>query len=512
MHPAAPLPGDDVLALVAALGLVLWLVAWAAARSRVPAWAAWAFGVAGAAGLFVLAGPLQRGLGATAAIGVLGLLACGLVLLALQRRALRRLAARQAALQARLDQQAAELREALADTRAARDEAEAADLAKTRFLAAASHDLRQPLHALGLYMATLRGGPLAAAQAEVAERMAAAHAALDGMFAALLDVSRLDAGAVMPRWEIVPLAPLVRRLADEWAAEADARGLRLAVFVADDDAASVSDPLLLERVLRNLIANAFKYTRSGGVLLACRTRTDAEGRRHHRIEVWDSGVGIAQADHERVFEEFFQLGNPGRDRREGLGLGLAIVRRLARVLGLEVALLSRAGRGSVFRVEGLVPAGAAPRAAAQSRAALSRLQGRVVAVIEDDAEVRDAMQRLLSMWGCEARVAADADALLALGGAPAHAVVADRRLHEGRDGHAEARRLFRAWGRELPLLLVSGDAAAVGAARADGVACLAKPVPPSRLRAWLEQALRDGTVAPDVPDAADPADATIGPR
>jgi len=489
-----------MLALVAALGLALLLVAWVVARARAPAWAAWAFGVAGATGLVVLAGPLQRALGGAAACGLLGLLGCGLVLLALQRRALRRLAAQHGALQAQLDRQAAELREALVQTSAARDAAEAADLAKTRFLAAASHDLRQPLHALGLYMATLRGGALAPAQAEVAERMAAAHAALDAMFAALLDVSRLDAGAVTPRWELVALAPLVRRLADEWAAEAEARGLRLAVFVADDEAASVSDPLLLERLLRNLIANAMKYTQRGGVLLACRTRSDAAGRRRHRIEVWDSGVGIAETDRERVFEEFFQVGNPGRDRNAGLGLGLAIVRRLARLLGLEVELHSRAGRGSVFFVDGLTPAGAAPLAAAAARAALSRLQGRVVAVLEDDAEVRDAMRRLLELWGCRACVAADAEALLAAEPVRADALVADRRLADGRDGLVEARRLFDAWGAPVPLLLVSGDTAVARGAPDDGVLCLPKPVPPSRLRAWLEQALRER------------AEATIEPR
>jgi signal transduction histidine kinase/CheY-like chemotaxis protein len=506
MSPEPGAAGPPAAALAAALVLLVLLLAWAGVPRRRPRLAL-ALGLAGAAAALVLAAAAARAWGGAAALALLAALAAGGGLLGLQRRALGRLDERRAALQRRIDEQAAALVAAQSATDAARGAAEAADAAKGRFLAAASHDLRQPLHALGLYLATLRDGALAPAQAEVAERMAAAHAALEAMFAALMDVSRLDAGALAPRWGLVPLAPLLRRLADEWAAEAEARGLRLVLRVADDDAATVTDALLLERIVRNLLANAFKYTRTGGVLLACRTRRAADGTAQHRIEVWDSGVGIAAVDQERVFDEFFQAGAGGgaapraaaHPARTGLGLGLAIVRRLARLLGLEVVLRSRPGRGSVFFVAGLAAAGAAPRAAAAARAAMSsRLVGRAVAVLDDDADVRDATARLLRAWGAVPRVAADAAALLALDAAPPAALVADWRLEGGRDGLTEARRLFAAWGRAVPLLLVSGEPARVpaAAAAAAGAPVLAKPLPPSRLRAWLERALADAAPRP----------------
>jgi signal transduction histidine kinase len=397
----------------------------------------------------------------------------------------------------RVAAQNAELRQTLEQMRQARDAAEAADQAKTRFLAAASHDLRQPAHALGLYMATLRAGSLNPEQAELAQRMGASLAALDAMFAELLDVSRMDAGAVVPHWDVVALAPLLRRLADEWAGEAEARGLRLSLRVADAAAMTVSDALLLERVLRNLLANAVKYTKTGGVLLACRSRSTADGGRAWRIEVWDSGIGIAPADQERVFEEFFQVGNPGRDRASGLGLGLAIVRRLARLLQLRLVLHSRPGRGSVFFVEGLAPAGQLPRQAAAARREMRRLAGSLVAVIEDDAEVRDAMARLLRLWECqvvEGSSAAEVLQALAERGpaqAAVAAIVADVRLAQGQRGPDEAKLLFATWGRQVPLLLVSGETAPEHLRQLQdaGHTCLAKPVSPARLRAWLEQVL-----------------------
>ncbi len=404
-----------------------------------------------------------------------------------RERALRALAQLQQ--QAQRQQRTQEL--ALSAARAA---AEAADRAKTRFLAVASHDLRQPAHALGLYLAALRGGPLAPEQAVLAERLAASLDALDGMIAALLDVSRIDADAVVPQWGLVPLAPLLRRLADEQAPAAEARGLRfglhLSLHLADAAATTVTDALLLERVLRNLLSNAVQNTRRGGVLLACRLRCGSDdGQPRLRLEVWDSGVGIAPAAQERVFEEFQQL-----SRGEGgVGLGLAIARRLAHLLQLRLVLHSRPGRGSVFFIEGLVPAGPATLQAAAAQQQLRRLAGVRVAVLDDDETVRDATRRLLQRWDCEVCDGADAQALLGQPGAalPAHAVVADLHLADGRRGPEEAQRLFAAWGGAVPLLLVSGDTASPPQ---PGTAVLAKPVSPARLRAWLEQAL---TAEPD---------------
>lgn len=231
--------------------------------------------------------------------------------------------------------------------------------------------------------------------------------------------------------------------------------------------------------MRNLLANAVAATSQGGVLLACRLRTGADGQRAWRIEVWDSGRGILAADRERVFEEFQQL-----RAGPGLGLGLAIVRRLAQLLQLHVRLQSQPGRGSVFALEGLLPAGAAPRRADAERGQMRRLAGTLVAVLDDAADVRDATARLLRLWHCDVATGADAAALLrALDGRVPQALIADRHLAAGRRGDDEAAVLFAAWGMRVPLLWVSADTGAAGG----DAACLAKPVSPPRLRAWLER-------------------------
>jgi signal transduction histidine kinase/CheY-like chemotaxis protein len=469
-----------------ALAALALLAAFVAGQRRRASWGALAVALALLALLALQAPALAPWLAGAA------LLAAG----ALARRHLRqvdstRARLRQAlALQAQVEALQQQLHQAQASS-------EAAEQGKARFLAAASHDLRQPAHALGLYMAALRAGPLAPAQAEIAERMQGSLAALDRLFAALLDVSRMDAGAVVPQWDTVALAPLLRRLADEWALQAEGRGLRLALHVADPEALTVTDAVLLERVLRNLLGNAVKYTERGGVLLACRTRTAADGSRHHRVEVWDSGPGIAPAEQERVFEEFYQARSGGGDsgRERGLGLGLAIVQRLARLLQLRVTLHSRPGRGSVFLLEGLAPAGVAPQAAASARHRMRQLAGTLVAVLEDDAEVRDAMRRLLQRWDCRVVDGASAAELLQRlpGAAVPDALVADLRLADGRHGQAEQALLQAAWPHAVPVLWVSGETAPGLPA---GAPLLTKPVSPARLRAWLEQSLPDRLEAP----------------
>jgi two-component system, sensor histidine kinase len=473
-----------------ALGLLSLFLAW---RRRLAPWALLAALLLGTGWLVVeLSGPRAAVLLASAALlGAMWLL----------HRHVRALGSAQ--LQAQLAQQRANdahaaLEGAHLQLHQAQASAETADQAKARFLAAASHDLRQPAHALGLYMAALRAGPLAPAQAEIAERMQGSLAALDTLFAALLDVSRIDAGAVVPQWDTVALAPLLRRLADEWALQAEARGLRLALHVSEHYALTVTDAVLLERVLRNLLANAVKYTQRGGVLLACRSRSTPDGSRQHRIELWDTGPGIAAAEQERIFEEFYQAGGGSdraqeRNRQRGLGLGLAIVQRLAKLLQLRVQLHSRPGRGTVFFVEGLTPAGVAPQAAASARHQMRRLSGTLVAVLEDDPEVCDAMRRLLQRWDCRVVDGASAAELLQRLPAPSKpdALVADLRLGPGGNGATEAARLLHSWRAAVPVLWVSGETATDGlrASVPAGATVLTKPVSPARLRAWLEQSL-----------------------
>ena len=393
-------------------------------------------------------------------------------------------------LEARVERKSAELASALDAMRLARDEAQAANQDKSRFLAAASHDLRQPMQALGLYMAALRGRQATESQRDLIERMEASVTALESMFDSLLDISRMDVGAVQPRPAPFDLGALLERVVDDFAAEADAQGLRLALRVAPAARSlrALTDSVLLERVLRNLISNALKYTQRGGVLVTCRLRGANGPAPRWRIEVWDTGQGIAAHEQARVFDEFYQVGNPERNRRSGLGLGLSVVRRLADRMGLPLMLTSRLGFGTRFGLE--VPATPLPAQLVEASAVAGSVVGLCVAVIDDDPEVRDSMLMLLQDWGC--RVVAGADAadiatVLQSGRMVLDAVVADLRLRGDRDGLAAVERLRQDVGRDLPVLLISGDTAPerVALMQGSGLPWLNKPVPPARLRSWL---------------------------
>lgn len=396
-------------------------------------------------------------------------------------------------LEQRVRAKSAELMTALDHMRAARDWAETANRGKTGFLAAASHDLRQPIHALGLYMGSLRQRPLEPGAREIVDRMDGSVAALESLLNALLDISRIDAGVLVPQTQPFDLGALLHRLADGFAREAATQGLRFSVRVCGGAPAYASaDPMLVERVLRNLLANAVKYTRSGGVLVTCRPRGAGGASPQWRVEVWDTGPGIAPEEQERVFEEFYQAGNPERDRRGGLGLGLSIVRRLARLMQLPLALHSRPGRGSRFVLD--LPAythALSTIVASDEKESLPRRM--LVAVIDDDAEVRDAMRSLLQSWHCDVLDGTDADEVIRAARARhevPRAVVADLRLLGGRDGVTEVARLRQAFGADLPALLVSGDSAPdrVRVMQDSGLPWLAKPVSPARLRSWLSRA------------------------
>ncbi|MEO7337729.1 MAG: hybrid sensor histidine kinase/response regulator, partial [Caldimonas sp.] len=374
--------------------------------------------------------------------------------------------------------------------RSARDAAEAANRAKSTFLAAASHDLRQPVHALGLYLAAFENESLGARQLALAQRMNASVAAMDSMFGALLDISRMDAGAVQASAEPFDIVQLVSRLVEEFSEAAREKGLRLALHVGRSPRGvrTLADPMLLERVMRNLIGNAVKYTHRGGVLVSLRLCGTVS--KHWRLEVWDTGIGIADAEKARVFEEFYQVGNPERDRSNGLGLGLAIVQRLTDLMQVPLTLDSIPGRGTRFRLE-LPATAAALRQPVESRRPGS-LAGMIVAVVEDDREVRHGMQTLLLHWGCIACEGADADEVLArareMGLTTAQAIVADFRLRHDRSGLDEIARLRAAWRLAVPALLVTGDSAprCIAELHASGHDWLSKPVSAPRLRSWLQ--------------------------
>jgi CheY-like chemotaxis protein len=312
------------------------------------------------------------------------------------------------------------------------------------------------------------------------------------LFNALLDISRMDAGAVTPRRRAFAPAPLLHRLAEEFAAPAAERGLRLSVRMAPAPTGlhAFSDPVLVERIVRNLLGNAVKYTHSGGVLLSCRLRGAAPSR-CWRIEVWDSGPGIALADQESVFEEFYQVGNPERDRLAGLGLGLSIVRRLGQLLGHRLALFSRLGCGSRFLLE--LPCTTDPLPRHLSEASPGEIAGLVVAVIDDDPDVRQGMQLLLERWGCHVLAGADADEVIRqLHGITSalQAIVADYRLRGGHTGIEAINRLRANCASAVPALLVSGESSPeqLTQMKASGFACMSKPVRPARLRSWLVDA------------------------
>jgi signal transduction histidine kinase len=242
-----------------------------------------------------------------------------------------------------LDEARRQLSAVTAEREAERNAAEQADHSKTRFLAAASHDLRQPLQALGLFVATLVQRSLPDDIKDIVGKIEGSLEALEQLLDGLLDISRLDAGAIEAHSVAFPLQSLFDRMALEFEPLAARKGLSLRLVRTR--ATVRSDPALLERILRNLLSNAIRYTRSGGVVVGC--------RRHAKdlwIEVWDSGPGIAASDQKEIFREFHQLGGNSGEDQQGLGLGLAIVERLTHLLGLQIELRSVVGKGSMFAI------------------------------------------------------------------------------------------------------------------------------------------------------------------
>lgn len=334
-----------------------------------------------------------------------------------------------------------------------RDRARAADRSKSQFLAAASHDLRQPIHAMSLFVEALaamaRNDTVPTRQVTtIAERLRSVISNFGDVLNGLLDVSRLDAGVMQTRREAFALAPMLDALRDEF--EDTARERKLEWRVVATRAWVETDPALLRRILANLLANAFHYTSHGKVLIGIRRRgSDVE------IQVLDTGAGIPADQSEAIFEEFVQLPNA---QKQGMGLGLSIVKRTARLLGHPLALQSRVGRGSVFSI--LVPiaasgfAAAAPRSSADHRA-LS------IAIVDDDPVALDALHDLLVLWGHKVWTGVSAEAVVsAMGDETPDLLVTDYHLGAGRTG-AEAAATIRAHvGAWLPVIILTGDAPA----------------------------------------------------
>lgn len=348
--------------------------------------------------------------------------------------------------------------------------AEAANSSKTRFLASASHDLRQPMHTLSLFSAALAMRPLDPVTRDITVQMNMAMHALGTQLDALLDISKLDAGVVTVNARHFPLVPFLSRLGEEFQPIAQRKGLELRVHLPSQGIFH-TDSLLLERVLRNLLDNAIKYTDTGHVEL-----TVAHHDSHFELRVRDTGQGIPKAEQERVFEEFYQLGNPQRDRTQGLGLGLSIVRRLASLLQIPIAMHSVPGQGTSFTLQ--LAAGVSPDAPLQPDVStLPSIRGLRVLVIDDEEAVREGMRAVLEALGCEVQLAAGSDEAEKLARhTPPDVVLADFRLHGSDDGLAAVRRL-RVIHPGLAALLVSGDTAPqrLREAHAAGLRLLHKP-------------------------------------
>jgi signal transduction histidine kinase len=377
--------------------------------------------------------------------------------------------------------------ELIEKAQAARQEAEQANLAKSKFLAAASHDLRQPMHALGLFLEVLARSGLSAAQNEVLTSARAASEAAAGMLNTLLDYSRIEAGVIEPNMRPFHLQPLLNKIEKELAPQANAKGL---IYRSRETHAAVhADPALVELILRNLVSNAIRYTMRGGVLVGCRRRGD-----HVSVEVWDTGIGIAPAQQQEVFREFHQLGNPERDRNKGLGLGLAIAQGLARAMGQELALTSTPQHGSVFRLTLPITLAAVADDGLEAAPLPEYSLNARVLVIDDDDAVRASMVQLLHDWGCECMAAESLEEAQVMARACCpDMVISDYRLRELRTGAQAIVALRAEFGANLPALLITGDTAPerLREARASGVPLLHKPVSPSLLYSRLVSVMAD---------------------
>jgi PAS domain S-box-containing protein len=359
----------------------------------------------------------------------------------------------------------------------AKAKAEQATLAKSKFLAAASHDLRQPVQALVLLIARIE----AAARGTELERplrfMEQAITALNTMLNSILDISRLEAAAVTANCETFDIGEMVRRLGEDSRPQADHKSLRFSVRAPS--LGVCSDIALVERTLRNLIENALRYTERGGVVLGCRRRAGEV-----RIDVVDSGVGIAEQHLASIFEEFFQVDNDARERTKGLGLGLSIVKRLVDLIGGRLEVRSQPGRGSRFSL--FLPAADLPARLAPMPP-LPDGGGKLVVLVEDDELVRASLHMQIESWGFRVIGAADGtdavNQISQLGEVP-DAILADYRLCNGETGPAVAHRLRSIFGVDIPTVVLTGDTSPelIGRFQESGLDILHKPVTSLALR------------------------------
>ena len=387
--------------------------------------------------------------------------------------------------------------ELVRELRAQKEEAEQANMAKSRFLAAASHDLRQPLHAQGLFLGELRERLHDPDCRPILESLDASTEAVRRLLNQLLDISRLDAGAVKVDLQDFPIDALLDGLTLDFSLPARRKGLDFRVVSCR--LAVRSDPTLLRQIVGNLLSNAIRYTPSGRVLLGCRRHG-----RSVRVEVWDTGIGIPKDQQRAVFREFHRLDPSGDTGEPGLGLGLAIAERSAKFLGHPLRVVSEFGKGSVFSIE--VPLSATmPDPSPQTlstRRDEADLSGRRVLVIEDDPAVSDGMHGLLTGWGCDVVVASSAEEALERAlewDEGPDAVIADYHLGNGGTGLEAVERIETRFQTSIPVIVITGDTSAepFEAIAPRGYSFLHKPIHPDQLRSSLAEILTgDGHARP----------------
>lgn len=379
------------------------------------------------------------------------------------------------------------------DLQLAKEEAERANRAKSQFLAAASHDLRQPMHAMQMFIAALRERVNDKEALSILSNIDAVSVSSGRLLNSLLDVSQLEAGDVHPQFESFPVQEVLRRVSRSFIGMAQSKGLEFRVIPSSFIVHS--DPILLERILLNFVSNAIRYTAKGRVLIGCRRRG-----RQVSIEVLDTGPGIPQEQSEAIYEDFHQLNNPERDRSRGLGLGLAIVRRLNACLNHHVEHHSIIGQGSCFSIrlamgdpQNVSRVGVDGDSESESDA-IANLVGVRVLVIEDDSSVLDATCILLESWKLEAMAAkstAEALKLVTEKSAKPEFIIADFRLPDGSDGVDAITKIQLLLGEAIPSLVITGD---IETGRENviselGYRVLKKPVRPAKLRRLMTHLL-----------------------
>ena len=390
---------------------------------------------------------------------------------------------------------------------AARLEAEAANAAKSRFLAAASHDLRQPLQTLALLQALLAEAVTGETARGLVARQNIMLGTVTGMLDTLLDINEIEAGTVHPAISVVAVGGLLERLRVEFTYHAEAKGIRLYVVACEQQVRS--DPKLLEQMLRNLLSNAIKYTPQGRILLGCRRHGDMLA-----IEVWDTGIGIRATDLGAIFEEYYQVANAARQRSLGLGLGLSIVKRLGDLLGHPIKVLSRFGHGSGFSIE-------LPRLGGEPAARPSEIHPAPVGdeaalrilVVEDDPDLGEMLGELLRGQGHHVTTAVDSPhAMACVARSMPDLMLTDYNLPNGPNGLALAARVRAAAGRALPVIILTGDisSATLRTVTAAGCAVLSKPVGLPELKTAIAGVLAPVPDGPLVISVVDDDDAVRG--